>query len=134
MMSPTKAQAASRRRESLQGRLIWMEFPKSRTATKANRPNVGHPDPVAPIRKAPAALEDARVFSVKVVVTVEVPGVTLAGEKEAEHLLGSPVQPKDIVESNEPLWGVTWTAYIADWPAVTVTLVGDGSRVKMGIS
>jgi hypothetical protein len=109
MMSPTKAPAASQWRESLQGRRLWMEFPKSRAATKAKRPNVGHPDPVAPTREVPAALEDAWVLSVKVVVTVEVPGVTLAGEKEAEHLLGSPVQLKDIAESNEPLWGVTWT-------------------------
>jgi hypothetical protein len=97
----------------------------------ARSPKVGGPKPVALNSVAPAELEAAFVVSVKVVVTLLAPGVTLAGEKEAVHLLGSPVQLKVTGESNGPYWGVSWIVKVADWPAVTVRLVGDALSVKL---
>ena len=47
------------------------------------------------------------VVSVSVVVTVSAPGVTLAGEKDAVHLPGSPDELKDTEESNGPPSGFT---------------------------
>ena len=77
---------------------------------KAKRPSVGHPDPVIPEIEPfaePVEPKIALVDSVKVVVAVEAPGVTLAGEKEAMHLSGSPEQSKLTAESNEPYWAPT---------------------------
>lgn len=77
---------------------------------KAKRPDDGHPDPVIPeIEPLAESVEpkNALVDIVKVVVAVEAPGVTLAGEKEAMHLFGSPEQSKLTAESNEPYWGPT---------------------------
>ena len=49
------------------------------------------------------------VDRVSVVVAAAAPGVTVAGEKEAVHPRGSPVQLNDTAESNEPYRGVTWS-------------------------
>ena len=76
--------------------------------TRAKRPNVGGPKPAGPESPALAELEAAVVVSVKVVVTLPAPGLALVGEKEAEHLLGSPAQLKETEASNEPNWGVSW--------------------------
>ena len=108
-----------------------MTFPRSMVRPMARSPKVGGPKPVALNSVAPAELEAAFVVSVKVVVTLLAPGVTLAGEKEAVHLLGSPVQLKVTGESNGPYWGVSWIVKVADWPAVTDALVGVAPMVKV---
>ena len=51
--------------------------------------------------------ELACVARVSVLVTALAPGVTLAGEKVAVHLLGSPEQLKDTEELKDPPSGLT---------------------------
>ena len=101
------AHAASPRGERLQEPRLRKLVPKIRVMMSATIPAVGGPNPIAPRTVAPAELEAAFVVRVRVVVTPTEPGVALAGEKAAVHLLGSPVQLKDTGELNDPYWGVT---------------------------
>jgi len=108
-----------------------MDQIKSRLRNRAKEPSAGGPKPVVLDSEAVAAPELALVVSVNVVVVAEAPGVTLAGENEAVHLLGRPVQLKVMGESNAPYCGVTWIVYVADWPAVTDLLDGFAAAVKL---
>jgi hypothetical protein len=104
---------------------------KSRLRTRAKRPTVGGPKPIVPTSEAAVELALALVARVNVVVAAEAPRVTLAGENEAEHLLGRPEQVKAIGASNEPYCGFTWIVYVAVWPAVTDLLDGFAAVVKL---
>ncbi len=64
-------------------------------------------------------------------VTAEPDGVTLDGEKEHWSPAGAPVQLKVTAWAN-PFCGVTVRVKFADCEAVTVALVGDADRVKVG--
>ena len=84
-----------------------------------------------PPRGPQTAPEDACVARVKVVVAAEAPGVRLAGEKEAVHLPGNPVQAKLTGVSIDPPCGVSRIVVLADRPRVTLTFAGFASNVKM---
>ena len=81
---------------------------KSRLRTRAKMPSVRGPKPIIPNSEAAAEPVLALVARVNVVVAAEAPGVTLADEKEAAHLLGSPEHVNVIGASNEPYCGFTW--------------------------
>ena len=80
---------------------------KKRIRMTRSRPRAGGTRSIDLSIAPTAEPEFALVASVSVVVTVLAPGITFVGEKDAVHLLGSPVQEKDTEELNEPYWGVT---------------------------
>lgn len=99
------ARARTRRGTILPGGRLRTALAKSRIIRRAKRPSPGGPNPIVPDKEAPVAEAAAFVVSVKVVVTLPAPGVALAGENVAAHLLGRPAQLNVMVESNDPYWG-----------------------------
>jgi hypothetical protein len=78
-----------------------------------------------------AEFERAWVVMVSVVETALAPGVTLAGENDAVQFLGRVPLTKDTAASKDPNCGVNPIVNVADWPALTVRVAGEGFKPKV---
>jgi hypothetical protein len=109
-----RAAAVSQRPWSLADTGFRKRNPRPIAGIRIRKPRAGGMGVDAPNIPPVAASVRAVVFNVSVVEAGLAPGVTLVGEKDAAHLLGSPEQIKVTGESNEPNCGVSWMVYAAD--------------------
>ena len=104
-MRQTNAAVVIRRRKDALIAGLRKPSNKIKAIRTTAKPRAGGINPVDP-NMTPAA-EVACVAKAKVVVTVLAPGVTLVGEKDDVHLLGSPEQLNATEESYGPPSGLT---------------------------
>lgn len=79
---------------------------------------------------AAGTAELAVVEMVRVTLTGLAFGVTDGGAKEQELSAGRPEQERETAPPKEPNCGLTVRLYVADWPALTVTLAGEAPTEK----